>query len=75
MDHLTNAAVSVMIAIVGLATIAVLVSRNANTSGVVTASGNAFSNALAVAESPVTGGGMNSFSGFGGMTGVGAPLG
>jgi hypothetical protein len=47
----------VALAIVGVASLAVLVSRNANTTGVITASGNAFSNALATAISPVTGGG------------------
>ena len=48
--------------IIGLATIAVLVSRNANTAGVIRASGDAFSKSLATAVSPVTGGG---FGGFG----------
>lgn len=43
------------LAIVGVASLAVLVSRNANTTGVIQASGNAFSNALGVAVSPVTG--------------------
>lgn len=47
----------VAIAIVGVATLAVLVSRNANTVGVITAAGSAFTNALGVAISPVTGGG------------------
>jgi len=53
-------------AIVGVAIIAVLVSRNANTTGVIQASGNAFSGSLATALSPVTGG-----SGFGGFSGQG----
>lgn len=47
----------IALAIVGVASLAVLVSRNSNTSSVITASGNAFSNALQVAVSPVTGGG------------------
>lgn len=75
MDHLTNAVVSVAIAIVGLATIAVLVSRNANTTGVITAGGNAFSNALSVAESPVSGSSMLGGLSLGGITGMGAPIG
>lgn len=55
----------VALAIVGVASLAVLVSRNANTAGVITASGNAFTNALGVAISPVTGGGGGGISGFG----------
>lgn len=43
-------------AIVGLAIIAVLVSRNANTAGVLTAGGNAFANAINAAIGPVMGG-------------------
>lgn len=54
-DQLVSSVVTVATAIIGLAIIAVLVSRNANTSGVISAGGNAFSNALSVAESPVTG--------------------
>ena len=46
----------IALAIVGVASLAVVVSRNANTAGVITASGNAFTNALGVAISPVTGG-------------------
>lgn len=45
----------VALAIVGVASLAVVVSRNANTQGIITASGNAFTNALGVAVSPVTG--------------------
>ena len=50
--------VTVLTAIVGVAIIAVLVSRNSNTAGVIQAGGSAFSNALAVAVSPVTGTGF-----------------
>ncbi len=39
--------------IIGLATIAVLVSRNANTAGVINASGNAFVNSINAATAPV----------------------
>lgn len=48
--------------IVGLATLAVLISKNANTVNVIGASGNAFSNALTAATSPVTGGGYSGFA-------------
>lgn len=74
MDGLTQAAVSVMLAIVGLATVAVLVSRSANTSGVISAGSTGFVNSLNAAVSPVTGGG--GFGNYGGgLTGVGAPIG
>lgn len=50
-------------AIVGLAIIATLVSRNANTAGVITAAGRAFSNALGAATNPFSGG--STFGSFG----------
>ena len=46
---------TIAIAIVGVATLAVLMSKKANTSAVIGASGNAFSTALATALSPITG--------------------
>lgn len=62
-ESMMNSLVTVATAIVGVAILAVIVSRNSNTSGVIGAAGNAFSNALGVAVSPVTGGG----SGLGSM--------
>jgi len=50
-DQLIASIVTVLTAIVGLAIIAVLVSKNANTSG-----GTAFAQAVGAAVSPVTGG-------------------
>jgi hypothetical protein len=55
MDNLVNGAVSIAIAIVGIALLAVLVSKNANTSGVLQSAGGAFSQALQAAEGPVSG--------------------
>ena len=46
-------------AIVGLAIVAVLVSKKSQTPAVIQAGGSAFSNALGVAESPVTGANYN----------------
>ena len=69
-DSLITAVVSILMAIVGVAIIAVLVSKNANTTGVISAGGSAFSGALGTALSPVTGGG-----GFGSFTGGGASFG
>jgi anti-sigma-K factor RskA len=47
--------VTIALAIVGLAIVATLVSRNAQTPAVLQAAASGFSNALGVAESPVTG--------------------
>jgi hypothetical protein len=51
--------VTIATAIVGLAIIAVLVSKKSNTAGVIQAGGSAFGNALGVAEAPVTGASYN----------------
>jgi hypothetical protein len=48
---------TIAVAIVGVATLAVLVSSKAKTSDVIGSAGKAFSQALAVAVSPVTGSG------------------
>lgn len=60
MDKITTIAV----AIVGVATLAVLVSKKADTGNVIKSAGGAFSQALAVAVSPVTGGGGLGGNGF-----------
>ena len=64
---LFNGLTTVTMAIVGVAIIAVLVSKNSNTSGVLGAYGNAFSQLLGTAEAPVTGN-NNSVSMYGGNT-------
>ncbi|HEY6019402.1 MAG TPA: hypothetical protein VIY48_05685 [Candidatus Paceibacterota bacterium] len=48
----------VALAIVGVAVLAVILSKNSNTTGVIGAAGSGFSQALAAALSPVTGGGL-----------------
>lgn len=68
-DQLISSVVTVLTAIIGVAIIAVLVSRNANTTGVISAGASGFSQALSTALSPVTGS-----SGFGSFTGGGAGL-
>ena len=57
-----DAIVSIVTAIVGLAILSVLVSKNANTAGVISASAQGLGTALSAAEAPVTGG-----SGLGGL--------
>ncbi len=57
MNATVSAVVTIATAIVGVAILAVLVSRQSNTSGVIKAAGDAFSGALGAAVSPITGGG------------------
>jgi hypothetical protein len=61
-DQLFASLASIATAIIGVAILAVLVSKNANTSAVISSAGSAFGNDLGVAISPVTGaslGGLN----------------
>jgi hypothetical protein len=55
MNPFFEAIVTIATAIVGLAMVSILVSKKAQTPAVIQAAGSAFSNALGVAESPVTG--------------------
>ena len=68
-DNLFTSGMTVLMAIIGVAIIALLVSKQSNTSGVLQAGGGAFSGILGTALSPVTmgGGGLRgiSFSGAG----------
>lgn len=50
----------VLLSIVGVATLAVIVSKNANTTNVIQATGSAFSSSLGTALSPITGLGSSS---------------
>ena len=57
-EQIVSSVTAILTAIVGLAILAVLVSKNANTSQVITSGGNAFSGGILAAVSPVTGSGM-----------------
>ena len=61
-----TALVSVLTAIVGLAIIAVIVSKNANTSAVIQSGASGFSSIISAAVAPVSGGG----GGNSGLTGL-----
>ena len=54
-SNFVGSMVVVLTGIIGVALLAVLVSKNAQTPQVIGAAGSAFSNALATAVSPVTG--------------------
>lgn len=58
MNTLTEGIITIALMIGGIALASVLVSRNANTTGVIQAAASGFGNDIAVAQSPVTG---NSF--------------
>ena len=53
MNNALAGIVNVAVALVGLAALAVLVGKNAKTSEVIGASGNAFANAVIAAQGPV----------------------
>ena len=55
MSQLTEMIVTIATAIVGLAIVAVLVSKNSNTAQVIQAGASGFNNAIGVAIAPVTG--------------------
>lgn len=69
MNNFVEQLFTVLAGIVTLATIAVLVSRNANTAGVITAGASGFSQAISAAVAPVTG--NVSIGPSGGFTGTG----
>lgn len=55
MNNVTEMVVTIGTAITGVAILAVLVSRKSQTAAIIQNAGSAFSNALGVAVSPVTG--------------------
>lgn len=71
-EQLFTSLASIALAIVGLALVSVILSKNANTSGVIGAAGSALAKDISAAVSPITGGafGMNTSS-FGGFTNYG----
>jgi hypothetical protein len=61
-NELITSITTIVLAIVGLAIVATLVSKSANTSGILSAGGTSLGKALQAAEAPVTGGGGLSLS-------------
>lgn len=72
MNQITESIVTIATAIVGVALLALLVSKKSNTAGVISSAGAAFSNALGVATSPVTGASVSGLTGLGGGLGMGS---
>jgi hypothetical protein len=54
-DELVTSIVTILTAVIGVAILAVLVSRNAQTGQVIQAAGQSFGSVLGVALSPITG--------------------
>jgi len=75
MSGATEMIVTIATAIVGVAILAVLVSSKSNTTGVLQAAGSAFSNALGVAVSPVTGNAVNLNTSYPGSSSNGLGMG
>lgn len=65
MSEFMKAVVTIVTAIIGVAIIAVLVSRNANTAGVIKAGGDFLAGSLRAATGPVSGGGFGVGGGIG----------
>lgn len=63
--------VTIAVAIVGVAILAVLVSQKSNTAGVLAAAGSAFANSLSAATGPVTGATAAPVNNIGGSSGLG----
>jgi hypothetical protein len=68
MSHFGEQVVAVLTAIIGVAILAVIVSKRSNTANVISSGANAFSQALSVAVSPITG--QNVMGPNGGFTGL-----
>lgn len=79
MTEFWNSTVTIVLAIIGIAGLALILSRQSNTTGVLTAGGGAVSNLIATAISPVTGAGSGStipgLPSFGGSNGSAGFLG
>jgi hypothetical protein len=79
MDKIGGGILAIVSAVVGLAIVAVIVSRNAQTPTVISSAGSALANVIGAAVSPVTGGGGGGGGGlsnlFGSVSGVGNALG
>lgn len=55
MNNLLESVATIALAVIGLAVVAVFVSRNSNTAGVIRASASGLANNIGVAISPITG--------------------
>lgn len=75
MSQLTESAVTIMMAIVGVAILSVLVSKKSNTTSVISSLSAFFANSLSAATAPVTGASasINTGGGQWGFSGLSIP--
>ena len=72
MNQIVNSITVILSAVVGIAILSVILSKNSNTANVISAGSTGFSSILSAAEAPVTGSsvsGMSSAVNYGLMTG------
>lgn len=62
MNQLVNAITTILAAVVGVAILSVILSRNSQTSGVINAGASGFEGILKAAESPVSGSSIGTIS-------------
>lgn len=74
-NNFVGSLVVVLTGIIGVATLAVIFSKNANTAGVTTAGGNALNQLLSTAVSPITGSGSSSINLNSGLSGLSSYMG
>lgn len=72
MSPFFEAMTTIALAIVTLGMVSIVVSKKAQTPQVIQAAGSAFSNSMAVAESPVTGASVNINTSYPGSMGLGS---
>jgi hypothetical protein len=66
-DNLVTAIVSIVLAIIGLASLSVILSPNAQTSNVIKSASGGLATDIQAATGPVTGGGLGGGLSFGGL--------
>jgi hypothetical protein len=67
MNQLVNSMTVLLSAIIGVAILSVLVSKNSNTTGVIGAASTGFEGILGAAEGPITGNGVGAGTGLGSL--------
>jgi hypothetical protein len=67
MNQLVNSMTVLLSAVIGVAILSVLVSKNANTTGVISSASSGFEGILGAAEGPVTGSSLGAGTGLGSL--------
>jgi hypothetical protein len=70
-DKVIEGIIAILTAVVGLAIISVLVSKNAQTGSVLSAGASGFSSILSAATAPVSGNSLGGLPSLGGINGIG----